>query len=83
MKALRDSGKRLARMNIGTGRNPDGLKPSMAEHIVIVAVNSDAKLFVLSVRICPLYLMGRGTAHSNHFGMGNSVQERVDMSLAL
>lgn len=70
-------------MNISAGRNPDGLELSMVEHVVVVAVNSDTKLFVLGVRICPLYLMGSGAAHSNHFGMRNSVQERVDMSLAL
>lgn len=70
-------------MDIGASRDPNGLKPTMVEHVVVVAVNIDAKLFVLGVRICPLYLMRRGAAYSNHFGMGNSVQERVNMSLAL
>lgn len=83
MKALRDSGEGLARMNISAGRDPNSLKSSVVEHVVVVAVDSNAKFFVLGIFFCPLYLMRRRTAHSYHFGMRNSVQERVNMSLAL
>lgn len=70
-------------MHIGAGGNPNGLESSMVEHVVVVAVNSNTKFLVLGILICPLNLMRRRTTHSNNFSMRNSVQERVDMSLAL
>ena len=70
-------------MHIGAGGNPNGLESSMVEHVVVVAVNSDAKFFVLGILICPLDLMRRRATHSYYFGVRNSIQERVDMSLAL
>lgn len=83
MKILGNGSQRLAGMHVSAGRHPNGLKPRMVEHLVVVVVDGDAKVLVLYVLLCPLDLMGGRAAHGHDASVRDSVEEGVDVTFAL
>lgn len=83
MNAFRNRGQRLTRVDIRAGGDPDCLKTRLCQHLIIVGVDSDAKLLILGVVVGPFGFAGVSTAHGNNLGPWDTVQQGVNMSLAL
>lgn len=83
MNAFRNGGQRLARVDICAGRDPDSLETRLCQHLIIAAVDSNSKLLVLWVFFGPVDLVGVAAAHGYDLGARHTVQQGMNMSLAL
>ena len=55
----------------------------MVDHLVIVAVDSDVKVFVVLVLFCPSDFVLEAAAHCDYSGPRDSVEKGMDVPLAL
>ena len=72
--------KSLGSMDVGTDRYPYSLEAWVTDHCSVVIVELNAQAFVLVA--CPSQFRGLGAANGNHIGIGNTVEESADMTLA-
>lgn len=65
MQSLFDGAHRLARVDIGAGRDPHSLKTRMGEHLLIGIVDGNIELLVLLEGAGPFQLMNFRAADSD------------------
>ena len=55
----------------------------MIEHLLIATVDSDAKVLVDLVLLCPSDFVLEGAAHGDYSSTGDAVEKSMDVSFAL